>query len=84
MALWRDAAQTELSEPRAAREPVSRGRWIQVHQAHGKHSRQAKRKERFFGERSKKVSKATFALIEHSKSQEKLFPNTFISIKAHA
>lgn len=32
----------------------------------------------------KKINKSTFVLTEHSKSQEELFPNTFISIKAHA
>jgi len=37
-----------------------------------------------FGKEVKKASKSIFVLTEHSKSQEELFPNTFISIKARA
>lgn len=60
------------------------GRQIQVHQAHGKDTRQARREEHVSWERSKKISKSTFVLTEDSKNQEELFPNTFMSIKAHA
>lgn len=70
--------------PCAALTPASVGRRIQGHQARGKDTRQARRKDHFFGESGKKINKSTFVLTAHSKRQENLFPSTFISIKAHA